>query len=196
MKHTFLPLIPMKSFRKYLLQGRARRKWCGTARGTITENPSLHPGHGFWIVDRIHIDICPTIKQHKGLHWWGCLVSCTGKMMKYARWSPVGGMDLCVKSFSDSKTQQHNHFFMQYWSLSECDLRQENTQHPHSFEWRNCVNLASHWRTVRQILGIILFLTWVWSELIICPNFSVVWGGHRHNLNSSDWLSVLDFKIL
>lgn len=50
MKHTFLPLIPMKSCRKRLLQRGKRRKWCGTATGAITENPSLHPGYSFGVL--------------------------------------------------------------------------------------------------------------------------------------------------
>lgn len=33
-----------------IAMGGTRRKWCGTARGAITENPSLHPGHSFGVL--------------------------------------------------------------------------------------------------------------------------------------------------
>lgn len=74
----FLPLIPMKSFRKHLLQVRVRRKWCGTARGAITGNPSLHRGHGFGIIGHTHRRLS-NIHTARGAAVVGCLISCTGE---------------------------------------------------------------------------------------------------------------------
>lgn len=62
----FSPSIPMKSCRKRLLQrGQARRKWCGTARGPITQNPSLHPGYGWAVLPQRKWTFTPWMDQPK-----------------------------------------------------------------------------------------------------------------------------------